>query len=293
MNVTLDQARALDAFARHGSLQGAAAALHKSHTTVLYALKQLEDQASLVLFDRRGYRTKLTPAGARVLDHCRRLLDAERSLIAACTEMASGWEPRLRIVFDGIYPAAPLLSAIGQLRQEGAPTRVEVNVDFLGAVEARFNAGAADVMVGVLTSPAPGVRVHRLPRLSARLVAHRSHPLAKEKKRLATADLARHVLLTVRGGDPRLGLVTADLERQSAIHLGDFHAKKAAIIQGIGFGWLPEWIAAREIASGVLVPLRLAEGSTHAFDPKLCIKADASGRASERFVELVLEHHRR
>ncbi len=83
MNVTLDQARALDALARHGTFAAAAEMLHKGHTAVLYALRTLEEQTELVLLDRRGYRTRLTPAGERVLEHCRKLLAAERELEAA------------------------------------------------------------------------------------------------------------------------------------------------------------------------------------------------------------------
>jgi DNA-binding transcriptional LysR family regulator len=41
--VTLDQARVLDALARHGTLQRAATALGKGHSSVIYALKTLED----------------------------------------------------------------------------------------------------------------------------------------------------------------------------------------------------------------------------------------------------------
>ncbi|MBL8916562.1 MAG: LysR family transcriptional regulator, partial [Archangium sp.] len=41
LDVTLEQARTLDAFAREGTLQAAAKRLHKTHPAVLYALKQL------------------------------------------------------------------------------------------------------------------------------------------------------------------------------------------------------------------------------------------------------------
>jgi len=81
MNVTLEQARALDALARHGTFAAAAKALHKGHTAVLYALRTLEEQTELALLDRRGYRTRLTAAGERVLEHCRKLLAAERDAV--------------------------------------------------------------------------------------------------------------------------------------------------------------------------------------------------------------------
>ena len=58
MNVTLDQARTLDAFAREGTLQAAAKRLSKGHPAVLYALKQLEQQTGLAEFLHPGNHGK-------------------------------------------------------------------------------------------------------------------------------------------------------------------------------------------------------------------------------------------
>jgi DNA-binding transcriptional LysR family regulator len=269
MNVTLDQARTLDAFAREGTLQAAARKLHKGHPAVLYALKQLEQQTGLTLFDRSGYRTRLTPAGEAVLKHCRAMLDAERALEVTCAVLHSGWEPVLRVVFDAIVPMTPVLELVKKVRSEHAPTKVLLSVDSLAGVEARFNQEQAQVMVSVLPAGhVEGLTVHKLPQLKARLVAHRSHPLGRQP-RVSRDDLLQHVLLTVRGGDPRLQLATADLDTQSTVHLPDFHSKKAAIMAGIGFGWLPEWLIEREVTRGELRSLRLPQGTVHVFEPRV------------------------
>ena len=105
VNITLEQARTLDAVAHHGSFAKAARALHKVHSAVLYSVKQLEDAVGLPLFDRSGYRSALTPLGRRVLEHCQRLLAAEAELDATCRAARAGHEPDLRIVFDGHAPA--------------------------------------------------------------------------------------------------------------------------------------------------------------------------------------------
>jgi len=285
MQVTLDQARALDAFAQAGTLKRAAAQLGKAHTAVLYALKQLELQTGLELFDRSGYRTVLTAAGERVLGHCRELLKAERALAHTCDELKAGWEASLTVVFDGICAAEPLLEAVAQLKAEGAPTRMEVSADFLDGVERRFEAQQAQVMVSLLPSSLPELTQRPLPKLKAHLVAHRGHPLARLKK-VTPADLAKHLLLAVRASDPRLGLAEGG-EPQSAVYLSDFHAKKAALLKGLGFGWLPDWLAAEELQRKRLVPVRLQGGSTHVFAPTLYARADARGRAAVRLLELL------
>ncbi len=287
MNVTLDQARTLDAFAREGTLQAAAKRLSKGHPAVLYALKQLEQQTGLELFDRSGYRTRLTPAGDAVLKHCRVMLEAERALIATCTVLHSGWEPVLRVVFDAIVPLSPVLEVVKRVRAAKAPTKVMLSVDSLAGVETRFGAEQAQLMVSVLpNSQLEGLTVHKLPQLKARLVAHRTHPLGKQQK-VTREELREHVLLTVRGSDPRLQLVTAELDSQSTVHLPDFHSKKAAIIAGIGFGWLPEWLIERELSKGELKPLKLAQSAVHIFEPRVSTRGKL-GPAGSALLEQLL-----
>ncbi|MFO0711895.1 MAG: LysR family transcriptional regulator [Sandaracinus sp.] len=286
MHVTLEHARAFDALARTGTLQAAARELHKSHTSILHALGALEEQTELNLLDRRGYRLKLTGAGQRVLEHCRRLLASERALVLACTEMRTGWEPSLRVVFDGIVSSAPILEAVGALVKEGAATRISVSGEFLGGVEAAFERDEADLMITVLPPRREGLVGKRLPPIRAFLVAHRSHALARSRGALDRTALAAHVLLDVRGGDPRLELPTQGIEPRGVISLADFEAKKRALVAGIGFGWIPEHVAERELAKKELRVLRFEGGSEHVFHPRLYHRPGARlGRAAKRVVD--------
>jgi DNA-binding transcriptional LysR family regulator len=288
MHVSLEQARALDALAQHGTFVAAARALHKGHTAVLYAVQSLERQTGLVLLDRRGYRTRLSAEGERVLAHCRRLLEAEAELLVACAELKTGWEPALRVVFDGIFPAEGLLRTVGALRAAGANTRFHISAEFLTGVEETFEREGAQLMVSLLPPRLGGLSAIHLPDLRAFLVAHREHPLARTRRRapLREEDLAAHLLLTVRGSDPRLQMSTGALEGRSTVHLNSFAAKKEAILQGLGFGWLPEHLVAAELRRKELKVLPLERGSTHTFHPRLYHRAGAHlGRAAKGVIE--------
>lgn len=292
MHVTLEQARALDALDRAGTLVGAAAALRKGHTAVMYGLRQLEGQTGLALLDRRGYRLRLTAAGRRVLEHCRRLLEVEAGLVAACHQMRTGWEPSVSVVYDGVCADAPLLRAVGELVREGAPTRLHVSAAFLGGVEAAFEREQADVMVSVLPArAADAVVATRLPPLTVTLVAGRGHPLVRRPAaaEVDDADLEGHVLLTVHGSDPRLELPTAALERRARVDLNDFHAKRAAILAGIGYGWLPAHLCADDLSAGRLRRVRYRRGSQHRLSPRLYQRAGARpGPAARRLVDALV-----
>jgi DNA-binding transcriptional LysR family regulator len=286
MSNTLAQARAFDALAKHRTYQAAAKALHKAHTAVLASVRALEEQTGLVLLDRRGYRTKLTPAGERVLEACRALLAAERALESVCHEIQSGWEPRLCIVFDGVQPAAPILAAVAELVRDGVPTKLDVRADFLDGVEATFERVEADLMIAVLPPRDARLRAIALPPIPASLVVHRAHPLGSTKRVSTAGELEQHVLCTVRGSDPRLVLSTSALVPRTTIHLNDFAAKHEAIAGGIGYGWLPDAMIEAELARGTLQRVRWEGPSTHVFEPRLYHRADAAlGRAAARVVE--------
>jgi DNA-binding transcriptional LysR family regulator len=286
MFVTLEQARALVALARHGTFAGAALALHKRHTAVLYALRALEQQTELALLDRRAYRTRLTPAGERVLEHCHKLLAAEQGLEDAVRQIRGGWEPRLRVVVDGIFPTEPILGVVAALVRAEAPTRVDVSAEFLSGVEDAFVRDGADVMVSVLPPRTVALEPLRLAPIDAHLVAHERHPLARAKKKLAAKDLSSHVLVIVRGADPRLELSTAALEPRSTIVLNDFAAKKAAILSGVGFGWMPDYFVTKELARRTLRVLTWTGASEHRFEPRLYRReGKAPGRATTILID--------
>ena len=267
VSVTLEQARALDALDRAGTFAGAAKALRRGHTAVLYAISTLEDAVGFPVLDRSGYRSTLTPHGRRVLESCRGLLAAEAELAATVVELRAGWEPTVSVVFDGIVPIEPLLHAVGRLVHDKVPTRIDVRAEFLAGVEETFARTAADVMIAVLPAQATGLVSVELPPLRASLVVHAKHPLARGRH--DARAMRQHVLITVRGSDPRLELPTSGIETGSIVHLNDFAAKRAAILAGIGFGWLPDAMIDRELARGALRRIRWSRSSVHVFQPRL------------------------
>jgi DNA-binding transcriptional LysR family regulator len=250
---------------------------------VLYLIRTLEEELGFAVLDRSGYRTRFTAAGQRVLEGCRALIAAEAELSATVDELRAGWEPMVRVVFDGIVPIEPLLVAVGELARERVPTRIDVRAEFLAGVEATFADTDADLMIAVLPPHAAGLIAIELPAVRATLVARKDHPLARGRHSIAA--LRDHVLVTVRGSDPRLELPTARIEQGSTVHLNDFASKRAAIVAGIGFGWLPDAM----LAGQPLARVRWAGASTHRFLPRLYHRGHP-GPAARRLMAALAPH---
>jgi len=278
--ITLEQARALDALARGGTFAAAATELRRGHTSVLYLIRTLEEAVGFAVVDRTGYRTALSPRGLRVLESCRALLAAEAELASTIVELRAGWEPTVTVVFDGIVPIDPLLHAVGRLVAERVPTRIDVRAEFLAGVEDAFARLDADLMLAVLP-PRTALTSIELAALPASLVAHADHPLAHGRHDVRA--MRRHLLLTVHGSDPRLDLPTSAIEAHSTVHLNDFASKQAAILSGIGYGWLPDVLIAKDLAAGRLRRIRWTRASRHVFHPRLYHRT-TPGPAARRLI---------
>ena len=67
MSLTLEAISVVDAIARRGSFAAAAAELGKVPSALTYTVRRIEEELDVLLFDRRGRRARLTPAGEELL----------------------------------------------------------------------------------------------------------------------------------------------------------------------------------------------------------------------------------
>lgn len=287
MPFTLDALAALDAIDRTGTFAGAARALHKAQSAISYAVRQIEESLGLAVFDRSGHRAVLTPAGRAVLDEARGILARVQRLEHLGRQFREGYEPTLSIIIDGILPMRPITALLRALADEQVPTRVQLTVEFLGGVQDRFEADNADLMLVKDFTPGAHLLSRPLAPVPCVLVAAAGHPLAGAKG-LERSDLHAHVELSVHDSSRSSRTVNPHLLGSPRIfYLSDFNTKRHALQEGLGFGWLPVYLAAEDLAAGRLVELAYRPGSRFVFTPALVQPADRPlGRTGQRFLAL-------
>lgn len=288
MKLDLESLEVLDAVIRTGGVAPAAEALNRTRSAVSYHLRQTEGRLGVALLDRSGYRLALTDAGRTLLDEARRLLAQARHIESLAGQFASGWEPRLTVIFDGIIPLAPLFSALKTLSGEGAPTNVVLKVEFLGGVQHRFEQDGADLMLVKDCAMQPNLEARALPRIECVLCAAPDHPLARPGE-VTLSALQADVELTIQDSSG-LGNDRHRFGGERLCHLSDFNAKREALLMGLGFGWMPLHMAAHDLAAGALAEVRYRGGSRYEFTPQVVWRSDRPpGRAGRRLVELFLQ----
>ena len=288
MKYDLDSLEVLDAVVKAGTFARAAGELHRTQSAVSYAVNKLESQLQVEIFDRSGHRAELTDAGRVILDEGRALLARARQLEAVARQLTDDWEAKLEVIVDGVLPIDPLLVVLREFADETIPTRIQLKMEFLGGVQYRFDRDEADIMVVKDFQPETNLRATALRPVEVVLVCGRGHPLA----RLPTGAppdrqvLHEHMELTVQDSSPSSQTDARMFGGPRVFYLSDFHAKKAALLADLGFGWMPLYLVEEELSTGALIEIPYLEGSRYQFTPMAVHRADRPlGRAGTRFIE--------
>lgn len=264
--LTLDSLQLVDAIDRQGSFAAAAAELGRVPSAVTYATRKLEEELDVLLFDRRGYRARLTPAGAELLREGRLLLTAVSDLARRVQRIAAGWERELRIAIDSIIAFERVLPALAKFC-EAAPTRVVISEEVLGGTWDALITGRADLAIGASQEgPEPsrlGPAYRHEPLGTAEFVfaVAPGHPLAAVPVPLTAPELRQHRQIVVADSSLRLTPRTSGLlGMQDTLTVPTFEAKIAAQKAGIGCGFLPICRIRNELERGELIAKETDEG---------------------------------
>jgi DNA-binding transcriptional LysR family regulator len=145
--LTLEALQLVDAIARRGSFAGAAAELGRVPSAITYAVRKLEDDLDVLLFDRRGYRAQLTAAGEELLREGRNLVAAADELTRRVQRVADGWVRELRIALDTVIDFERLLPLIEAFCST-VPTPLRIVQEVFGGTWDALLSDRADLAIG-------------------------------------------------------------------------------------------------------------------------------------------------
>ncbi|MEZ9822566.1 LysR family transcriptional regulator [Shewanella sp. 10N.286.45.A1] len=290
MRIDVDAFKVLQVLVEEGSFAKAAERLHKAQSAVSYQVKKLEQHLGVNLFCRDQYRAELTPEGKVILAEGQRLLQYLTNIEHLASRFSEGWEPKLELVVDGALPMKPIMRALKRMAEQQIPTKVQLNMEFLGGVQERFERDSADLMLVKDYRTGPHYRPQPLPKITSILVTAASHPLSSENN-ISLFELQRHVELTIEDSSPeKLHRDELQFGGDKVFYLSGFIMKKNALLMGLGFGWMPDFLIADELNSGQLLEVDFSGGSRFSFTPQLVSTMERPlGRAGRLFTELIME----
>ncbi|MDO6775247.1 LysR family transcriptional regulator [Shewanella sp. 3_MG-2023] len=288
MKIDVEAFNVLQVLVEEGSFAKASERLHKAQSAVSYQVKKLEQHLGVTLFNRSQYRAELTPEGKVILAEGQRLLQHLANIEHLASRFSEGWEPKLELVIDGALPMEPIMTALKRMSEHNIPTKIQLNMEFLGGVQHRFERDKADLMLVKDYLAGPYFSAQQLPPVTSLLVCSSQHPLA-ELSGVTLTDLQQHVELTIEDSSPqKLHRDELQFGGDKVFYLSGFIMKKNALLKGLGFGWMPEFLINDELTGKNLAIVDFVGGHRFRFTPQLVSTLERPlGRAGRLFTELI------
>ncbi|HEX6829477.1 MAG TPA: LysR family transcriptional regulator, partial [Burkholderiales bacterium] len=195
-HISLDQWRALIAVVDAGGYAQAAEALHKSQSSVTYAVQKMESLLGVRAFEIQGRKAVLTPTGQMLYRRALALVAEAADLEQAAHKLSAGWEAEIGLAVEVLFPTSVLIAALARFGEESPRTRIEVIESVLGGAPEALLKGQADL--ALTPHVPPGFLGDSLMRMRMVAVAHPAHPLHQLGRPVTQQDLRAHRHLVVR-----------------------------------------------------------------------------------------------
>jgi DNA-binding transcriptional LysR family regulator len=260
MDTTLDAWEILQTVVQLGGFQPAAEKLNRSQSTISYAIKRLQEQLGVRLFEIHGRKAQLTEVGRVLLADAEPHLAGFHELEQRARLMASGGASEVRLSVDSIFPDDRLFAALATFSRQFPHVKPKLRQGTFLSADSEFSLYNAQLCVTGLMSREMFVK----PILVIRMVAvvRHDHPLLACQRRLSRSDLMQHILVTIEGAASGTLKQQPRLPAQRILPVGSIESAIAAVRSGLCFGWLPRYRIQAEIDCGEFVELPLHAGQT-------------------------------
>ncbi len=197
--MTLTELRYVVAVAREKHFGRAAQICFVSQPTLSVAIRKLEGELGVVLFERGPGEVNVTPIGKRIVAQAQRVVEEA----AAIKEIASQGKDPLNepLRLGAIYTIAPYLlpHLVKQLHKRAPKMPLLIEENYTLRLLEMLRAGEVDVIVVALPVESAGLMIQPLYDETFQVAVPAGHSWA-ERKRISAADLVKQPLLLLGSG---------------------------------------------------------------------------------------------
>lgn len=256
--MTLDQLQILVKIVEHGSMGAAAEALYRTQPTLSVAVKKLEEEFGIEIFSRKDRRLILTPIGQAMVQKARRVLERAEEFEHLGRQLAVGNEPNVKIAFDASIPIRLISKVLKQCEVDFPETSLELLAENLYGVIERLTEGEVDLAVVAHIAENHLFRSLPLHKFKFYPVAAATHPLNQYENDVPFEDTKEYVQVVLTDSAKKPSDETFRvIEEARQWYVNDVQTKKEIIVEGLGWGTLPDFMIEEELETRQLVPLTI------------------------------------
>ncbi len=262
--MTLTELRYIVALARERHFGRAAEKSFVSQPTLSVAVKKLEDELGVALFERGGSEVTVTPIGVRIVEQAQRVLEEAAAIKNLAVAGKDEFATPLR--FGAIYTIGPYLmpQLIPLLHRRAPRMPLMIQENYTVRLAELLKNGELDVVALSLPFAEPGIITQAVYDEPFRVLMPASHAWAK-KVRIPVADLCRENLLLLSSGNcfrEQVLQACAGVERatndgmQQSLQGSSLETIRHMVASGVGITVLPATAAEARTADNRLTAVR-------------------------------------
>ncbi len=197
--MTLTELRYIVAVARERHFGRAAEACFVSQPTLSVAIKKLEDELGVMLFERKSNDVTCTPSGERIVAQAQRVLDEAGRVKEIAKQGKDPLAGPLRV--GVIYTISPYLlpSLVRQLLKDAPQMPMLLNENYTGKLLEMLKDGEIDVAIAALPLAEAGLMIQPVYDEPFMVAMPREHPW-HSRKSIASEDLKKETMLLLGAG---------------------------------------------------------------------------------------------
>ncbi|GAA5162928.1 LysR family transcriptional regulator [Viridibacterium curvum] len=292
---SLDQFLVFIAVVDCGGFAAAARKLGRAQSAITYAIRALEEQTGLVLFDRAHYRPRLTDAGRALLPRARLLVEDLDDFHRHAEGFAHGVEAAISVVINEFVDQAPLIGALDSLRRAYPSVRVRIALKPFGEDIEMVRSGQATLgVVAAIASLGNEFEARQLVDHSLVAVAAPGHPLAAIRGPIGLGQLRGQMQIVWTRNTTVTDSADLGVHALDAWHITDLNAKLQMLRAGVGWGSMPAHMVQEDLAAGRLCLLDMESWEGRDRMPSFSsfvirLKRGVPGPAARHLVDALLE----
>lgn len=197
--MTLTELKYIIAVAHERHFGRAAAACHVSQPTLSVAVKKLEEELGVALFERRANEIMLTPIGEQIVEQAQQVIEGADAIKLTARQGKNQLEGPIRL--GAIYTIGPYLfpELIPLLRQHAPQMPLIIEENYTAALAERLKRGELDMILVSLPFSEPGIVTLPLYEEPFVVLLPAGHPLA-QRKLIQSKHLAEEPVLLLGSG---------------------------------------------------------------------------------------------
>ncbi|MDQ6991807.1 MAG: LysR family transcriptional regulator [Mariprofundaceae bacterium] len=254
--MTFEQLRTFQAIVKHGGFRAASESMHKSQSAVSIAIRNLEVELKISLFERHQYRPSLTTEGELLLQKVNVIIQKMDELKYLSKQFNASIEPFLRIAMSAIVPIHPALHLFHAINERYPATQLSLLIETLNGTTERLEDDEADIAIAEIGEPNPNYDYAHITNIELISVVAAKSTWGQRIHELNNHEIQHITQIIMRDSSLHSQKKTVGvIEGTHRWTVTDLNSKKEIIISGVGWGRMPKHLVEHDIASGELISL--------------------------------------